>query len=112
MVLSPILALCFKPDACFSGDWHHVVFGHVDPQSHHVHRYDLSMVGFSFSTAIHSPFTARCAVFWSLLTFAETGSSQTSGSFVSDRPVRVLLQLLCRRGLQVPDPHAGGGGRR
>lgn len=30
----------------------------------------------------------------------------------ADRFTNVLLQLLRRRGLQVPDPHAGGGGWR
>lgn len=47
----------FKRNACVLGDWHHVVFGHVDPQSHHVYRYDLSMVGFCFSAA-PAPFPA------------------------------------------------------
>lgn len=64
----------FKGNACVLGDRHHVVFGHVDPQSHHVYRHDLSMVGFCFWAARRSPFTARCAVFWHPLTFAETGS--------------------------------------
>lgn len=53
----------FKCNACVLGDWHHVVFGHVDPQSHHVYRYDLRMVGVCFSAARPSPFAARCAVF-------------------------------------------------
>lgn len=100
-----------KPNSHCLGDWHHVMFGHVDPQSHHVYRYDLSMVGFSSSATPRSPFTARCAAFYYLLTIAETESSRTSGCFVSNPSVCILLQLLRSGGLQVPDPHAGGGGR-
>lgn len=37
-----VLVRCTVPShslllLCFSGDWHHVVFGDVDPQSHHVY---------------------------------------------------------------------------
>lgn len=46
----------FKRDACVLGDRHHVLFGHVDPQSHHVYRHDLSVVGFcSFLSPSHLP---------------------------------------------------------
>lgn len=70
----------------------------------------------AWCVSLPSPFAAHSAV----LTFAVTESSPelqgVLGFFfifkASDRSVRVFPQLLRRGGLQVPDPHAGGGGRR
>lgn len=51
----------------FSGNWHHVVSGDVDTQSHHVYWYDLCLVGLSFSASLftHLPsLTVLCVFFF------------------------------------------------